>query len=109
MKKKESLLSKIPMLSIGTGEQGCSPYEVSKLLNGGKISWAKPISEVILQSQSSLADYQAKFLLEDNYYRQNPLLRNAIKLDDSDKMADLKNLADIDYDLEKYLKRLFCI
>ncbi|RXJ94650.1 hypothetical protein CRV00_06900 [Malaciobacter molluscorum] len=104
--KNKDLLSKVVMLSIGTGEQGHIPYKSKDLENAGKINWAKPISEILMSSQSSLIEYQTKFLLSsENYLRINPLIKESMKLDDVEKINNLKNLADITSEVEAFLNK----
>jgi uncharacterized protein len=114
----------IALISIGTGEQCHMPYNVEKLKNGGKLSWiaqckpryllsnpikhiGSPLIELLMESQSKLAHHQTQFLLGKKYLRINPKLSVSIELDDSEKIASLKNLADLNKsDLEKLKKLL---
>lgn len=114
----------IALISIGTGEQCHMPYNVEKLKNGGKLSWiaqckprhllsnpikhiGSPLIELLMESQSKLAHHQTQFLLGEKYLRINPKLSVSIELDDSEKIASLKNLADLNKsDLEKLKKLL---
>ena len=54
------------MLSVGTGEQPSMPYKIDDLTAGGRLDWAMPISEVLLESQSQLIHNQAQFILKPN-------------------------------------------
>ncbi len=99
------------MVSIGTGQQCAMPYDFQKLRHGGISAWSLrfdrnhrsfpfvapdvPIIEIVLQSQSQLVHFQAKFLLKENYLRINPELKFPMSLDDVEKVDELKNLSDI--------------
>ncbi|KLE09895.1 hypothetical protein AF79_04690 [Aliarcobacter butzleri L354] len=114
----------IVLVSVGTGEQCNMPYDVEKLKNGGKLSWiaqckpryllsnpikhmGSPLIELLMESQSKLAHHQTQFLLGEKYLRINPKLSVSIELDDVEKIASLKNLADLNKsDLEKLKKLL---
>lgn len=112
----------ISLLSIGTGEQCHMPYDVEKLKNSGKIRWmfgskknktinifpnGSPLLELLMESQSKLAHFQAGFLLKERYLRINPKLSISIELDDKDKIDSLKNLADVNKDdLDKIMELL---
>jgi hypothetical protein len=54
-----------------------------------------------------LAHFQTKFLLNDRYLRINPKLPFKMKLDDINKIDNLKNLASLDADAEKFLNLYF--
>jgi patatin-like phospholipase/acyl hydrolase len=100
-------MDEIMLISVGTGEIGEMPYESNKLLTGGLISWAKPIHQVLMESQSQLAHFQTKFLLKNNYLRINPILKFKMELDDVSKINNLKSLADLDLVTEEFLKTNF--
>jgi len=95
------------MLSIGTGEQPAMPYDATRLGTGGWMNWARPITEILFESQAQIVDSQAQFLLGSRYFRVNPRLRFPMKLDDTEKLNELKNLADLTGDLEQFLARHF--
>ena len=113
-------LEKIRILSIGTGEIKYMPYDVEKLKEfGGAFSWTLnskygvdclinkkmiiPLIEVLANTQSSLVDAQANYLLGDKFYRINPPLPTEIDLDDIGKINILKNLSS-EGDKEKVIK-----
>ncbi len=112
-------LDNVIMLSVGTGEQCAMPYNMDKVKSGGAISWALgkeksdsllslspvfPLVEVLMHSQSQLVHFQTSFLLDANrYLRINPQLKFPMKLDDIDKVNELKNLADITVDIENFI------
>lgn len=106
-------LNDIILVSVGTGERGEMPYDSKKLANGGWYTWARPVKdvvpviEVLMESQSQMAHFQAKFLLKDRYLRINPKLSFAMKLDDIQKLDNLKNLASLNEDTENFLKLYF--
>ena len=107
--KQNSIENKnIVLLSIGTGEMCEMPYNVEKLENTqiGWISENKAIIEILMTSQSKLAEFQTKFLcntLEIKYKRINPKLGQKIALDEYKKIDILKNLGDIYKEDEKWI------
>jgi patatin-like phospholipase/acyl hydrolase len=90
-----NIRDKVIMISIGTGEQCEMQYDLDELKRAGLWHWAKPIYEVLMESQSKLAHFQAQFILGKSYLRINPLLRFRMELDDHEKIERLKNLSDI--------------
>jgi len=115
-------LSRLRVLSIGTGDINYMPYDVQKIKEfGGVFSWTLnskygiesiidkkmiiPIIEVLLNTQSRLISAQANYLLKENFYRINPPLPTAIDLDDIEKIDILKNLA-IQADREVIVKKV---
>lgn len=96
-------LAEIALLSMGTGESCAMPYDYQKLINGGEWHWARPFFQVAIESQSELIHFQAKFLLQ-NYLRINPPLKFVMKLDEYEKLPDLKNLCDITEELERFAR-----
>ena len=121
--KSKRSLDDIVMLSIGTGEQCAMPYNHDKLKSGGALNWAfgrdptgsmlsfkpvLPLVELLMNSQAQLVHFQTSFMLgENNYFRINPQLKFPMKLDDSDKIDELKNLSDITIDIEKFITKYF--
>jgi patatin-like phospholipase/acyl hydrolase len=98
--KKEKEYDNIVLLSVGTGQVCEMPYDVEKLEDTqiGWISNNKAIIELLMNSQSKLAEYQTQFLAEEldvEYKRLNPSLGVSVALDDVSKIKVLKNLADI--------------
>lgn len=96
---KPNSISETLLLSIGTGQIGEVPYDVDKLKNGGKFQWAKPISDILMESQSQLAAYQTNFLYQlhnASYLRINPQLMTKMQLDDATSFNRLKSIADLD-------------
>lgn len=118
-----SPFANITMLSVGTGDQCAMPYNMHKLTEGGAINWAIgkengaslltpipvfPLLEIMMHSQSQLAHFQVKHILEQrNYLRINPQLKLAFKLDDAERIDELKNLSDISADVEEYVCEKF--
>jgi patatin-like phospholipase/acyl hydrolase len=116
-------ISKIKILSIGTGEIKYTPYDVKQIEEyGGIFTWALnskygieplmgkkmiiPLIEILLNAQSNLINAQASSILGDNFYRINPTLPKAIDIDDIDDIDVLKNLA-IEADREKVINKVF--
>lgn len=102
-------LEDIVMLSIGTGEKPRMPFNVSTVARGGWWQWKHPVYflEILYQAQSEMTDFQMKVLLQDRYLRINPDLKFAMRLDDVDKLDQLKNLADIMREHERFLMSHF--
>ncbi|OQW90434.1 MAG: hypothetical protein BWK78_07015 [Thiotrichaceae bacterium IS1] len=103
----QNQLTNMVMLSIGTGERGQMPYNSNKLKNGGWFNWAKPIIEILMESQSQIAHFQALSLLKEQYLRINPKLNFKMALDDASQLDRLKNLADVDLNMENFLTKFF--
>jgi patatin-like phospholipase/acyl hydrolase len=95
------------LLSIGTGEQCGMPYNIDSVKEAGVLNWLKipstPLLEVVFQSQSQLVHFQAQFLMKEKYFRINPLLKFPMKLDDTRRLFELKNLADVTREIEVFL------
>jgi len=108
--KAPSSITDLSLLSIGTGKIGVIPYELKSLENT-TIRWlmnfkkpftkpTKPIIDVLMESQSKIAEFQTQFLFQlhenkDSYLRINPTLMTEILLDDASKIPILNNLADL--------------
>ncbi len=102
-------LKDILLLSIGTGEQGEVPFDLQPLLNGSGFEWliqfplgqyglSTPLIDILMSTQSKLAEFQAKTLLEKSsgiYRRINPKLGSKMKLDDVNCFGELKNISDL--------------
>ena len=101
---KPTSLNDLAMLSIGTGDQCAMPYDHLALAKGGELAWAKSFFEVSIESQSQLAHFQAKFLLQ-KYLRVNPQLKFPMALDEHEKLGELRNLADLNADIEDFVKK----
>lgn len=93
--------AEIALLSVGTGESCAMPFDYKKLSTGGELTWARPFYQVAIESQSELIHFQAKFFLT-HYLRVNPALKFQMALDDHELLAELRNLADLTRDLEKF-------
>ncbi len=147
MQINDNNVDNIILLSIGTGEQPCMPYDIDKLKNAGKQNWivdidnntkiekaikayksgkskfqickdfifskqkvfnskGSPLIELLMDSQSKLAHFQVGFLLKDNYLRINPKMNTSIALDDVSKVDNLNNVADINAQQLKQIKKL---
>ena len=92
------------LVSVGTGQPGPLPYKYENLINGGWFDWLGAIHEVVLLSQSRLVHDQVKFLLKERYLRIDPVLNASVKLDDAEHFEGLRNKADIDTQVELFLK-----
>lgn len=102
-------LNDILLLSIGTGEQSEVPFDLKPLLNAGGFDWliqfplgqyglSTPLIEVLMSTQSKMAEVQAQTLLDKSlgvYRRINPKLGSKMKLDDIDCFGKLKNISDL--------------
>lgn len=106
----------IVMISIGTGEPCAMPYNHQKLRHAGLARWVTsrgiagptvPLFDVTIESQSVLAHFQSAFLLTERYLRVNPKLTFPMRLDDVSKLAELKNLGDLDKTTESFLVDYF--
>lgn len=107
--KKPEHLEDILLLSIGTGAQTEIPYDLKPLMNAGGIDWlvqlplgryqqSTPLIDILMASQVTLVEFQAKTLLEKtsgSYRRINPKLGFKMKLDDASSIGKLKNIADL--------------
>lgn len=97
----------IVLLSVGTGKASEVPYEIDSLKDTS-VKWLRqngtsPLIEILMNSQSVLAEFQTSFLMEQlnckmQYKRINPNLGVKIELDEAEKIDILKNLADLDQD-----------
>lgn len=96
-------LRDIALLSIGTGDLCAMTYDHEKLAKGGELAWAKSYYEVSIEAQSQLVHFQTRFLLQ-NYLRVNPQLRFAMALDDHSGLEELRNLADLNADIEVFVR-----
>jgi hypothetical protein len=93
------------LVSVGTGQPGPLPYDYERLTSGGWFDWLGAIHEVVLLSQAQLVHQQAKFLVKERYLRVDPILNASVKLDDAQHFEDLRTKADIDEDIEPFLKQ----
>lgn len=99
---------RVVLVSLGTGEQGNSPYDLDKLKSAGYLGWGMNFHEVSMSFQSQLVHFQAKFLLaNENYLRINPPLKFPMRLDEVSKIDRLKNLADLDKETTVFLESHF--
>lgn len=109
-------IQNLVMMSIGTGEPCAMPYNHRKLRHAGLGRWVVsrgtsgptvPLFDVITESQSVLAHFQAAFMLKERYLRINPKLTFPMRLDDISKLPELKNLSDLDKTVESFLVDYF--
>lgn len=98
--QKQDGYDKVALLSVGTGLVCEMPYDVEKLEDTqlGWITNSKAIIEILMNSQSKLAEFQTEFLANElgvEYKRLNPSLGVKVGLDEVAKIKVLKNLADL--------------
>lgn len=103
--QKQDGYDKTILLSVGTGRVCEMPYDVQKLEDTqlGWISNNKAIIELLMNSQSKLAEFQTEFLANElgvEYKRLNPDLGQKVGLDEVAKIKVLKNLADL-YEVDR--------
>lgn len=96
-------LADLALLSIGTGDVCAMTYDHNKLAKGGELAWAKAFYEVATEAQSQLVHFQAKFLIP-NYLRVNPQLKFAMALDDHENLEELRNLSDLNAEIEMFVR-----
>lgn len=100
MLKKERNFENIVLVSIGTGKVCEMPYDVQKL-EDTQLGWIinkKAIIELLMASQSNIAEFQTEFLAKElgiEYKRINPNLGQKIELDNIDKISILKNIGNL--------------
>ena len=103
--QKQEEYEKTVLLSVGTGRVCEMPYDVQKLEDTqlGWISNNKAIIELLMNSQSKLAEYQTEFLANElgvECKRLNPDLGQKVGLDEVAKIGVLKNHADL-YEVDR--------
>ena len=87
------------LVSLGTGELR-HPLLYAKARAWGKLYWAQPIIDIVLQASNATVDYQLQQLLPDKdgkarYYRfQTPLTAATEQMDDA-RDTNLKQLRDL--------------
>ncbi len=95
-------LNDMVLLSVSTGRNSRFLKDVQSK-NWGWVQWAKPMLNLMLDANVGVADYQCQRVLQDNYYRLDPLLRDPnapfgerdldISLDDWKQAGLLERLA----------------
>jgi patatin-like phospholipase/acyl hydrolase len=82
-------LDEVALLSLSTG-RALFRVEGSRL-DWGFAQWARPLVSIMIEGSMGIADYQCRQLLNDNYFRLNPLnpINQAIQIDDVRKLPDL--------------------
>jgi len=106
--QKQDGYDKTILLSVGTGKVCEMLYDVEKLEDTqlGWIKENKAIIELLMNSQSKLAEFQTQFLakeLDIEYKRFNPDLGVKVGLDEVAKINVLKNLADLNEEDIKWI------
>ena len=95
--------SGITLLSVGTGKFSMLPYNPNSLKNT-IIKWLlpnAPLVEILLNTQSELAEFQTKTFMkqlgyENGYKRINPQLKMKMGLDDAKDINNLLNFSSLD-------------
>jgi patatin-like phospholipase/acyl hydrolase len=103
----KNIREQVMLLSVGTGQQGHVPYNSDRLAHGGRLSWARPISDTLMEAQSMAVHFQVKFILGEAYFRINPDLTFPMELDAASEVDKLKNLASLDQQATGFLNRYF--
>ncbi len=98
----------ISLLSIGTGIHKETPYNSQKLKDT-QVRWAFPIIELLMNSQSDLAEKQTEFLMEtlgykDNYLRINPEIIDKVELHEYEKIGTLIPLSSLSKEHKRWIK-----
>jgi patatin-like phospholipase/acyl hydrolase len=84
-------LDAVQLLSVGTGLN--STFLPGDRLDWGKLRWARPIVDAMIEGTMGVADYQCARLLGPRYHRLEPVLSEVIPLDAADKVDRLVALA----------------
>lgn len=84
-------LDAVRLLSMGTGSN--PTFLAGDRLDWGKVQWAEPIIEAMIDGTMGVADYQCARLLGQRYHRLAPVLTEVIPLDAADKAERLVALA----------------
>lgn len=91
--KKRPGISRVALLSIGTG-QSLMRIE-KKSLDWGQFQWIKPLINITMDGVMGVADYQCRQILGKNYFRIAPVFPPdmVIPLDGVNKIPDLVGFA----------------
>lgn len=84
-------LSDIKLISIGTGR--FLKYIDGKERNWGTLKWLNPIISILFDGSINVPDYQCKQFLLDKYFRIDPIIKDDIELDGTDKIDELMDYA----------------
>jgi patatin-like phospholipase/acyl hydrolase len=84
-------LDDIVLLSVGTGL--LPTYIAEQDADWGLAQWARYLLGLVMDGNNGVPDYQCQQLLGARYYRLNPILPRAIKLDNLAEVPFLKDLA----------------
>ncbi len=90
-------LADVTLLSIGTGQS--AEYIPGDHLDWGTVRWAGPIVRLGVDGQMAVAKFACRQLLGDRFHRVDQLFEWGMRLDDWEKVADLRELAE-EVDLE---------
>jgi hypothetical protein len=89
--KPGQTLDALRLLSIGTGLNPA--YLAGDRLDWGKVQWARPIVDAMIDGTMGVADYQCTRLLSERYHRLQPVLAEVIPLDAADQIERLVAIA----------------
>lgn len=93
----------IVLLSFGTG---LTPTFIKhRNMSWGWLPWVNHLIDIMLDGNVSVADYQVKRLLDDRYFRLNPILNYSAPMDDVRLLPQLLTTAR-DYDIAPVLNWL---
>lgn len=86
------------ILSIGTGTVN-APYYYKDFKNAGELKWLQPIIDILMSGNSETVDYQLKQMYktleptdQQDYYRLEPALREALPKMDLASLRNINNL-----------------
>jgi patatin-like phospholipase/acyl hydrolase len=85
-------LEDVALLSIGTGHS--ATYIPGDHLDWGYVKWARPIVRLCIDSQMDVARYECQQLLGARFHRVEELFEWEMRLDDWEKVGDLRVLAE---------------
>jgi patatin-like phospholipase/acyl hydrolase len=90
-------LTDIVLLSLGTGHN--PRFLPQQHGDWGLLHWAPHMVNLALEGSASLADYQCRQILDNRYFRINPVLPYPIGMDEVDKIPQMIEIA-IQLDLD---------
>ena len=85
-------LDEIAVLSLGTGQS--ATYLPGDHLDWGYVKWARPIVRLCIDAQMDVVRYECQQLLGERFHRVEQLFEWGMRLDDWEKVADLRVLAE---------------
>ena len=90
----------VRLLSLGTGTN--PRWVEEKDADWGVIQWGFKLVNIVMDGVNDVADYQCRQILEEDYFRMQPVLRKVIGMDAWQSIDDLITIAD-SIDLEPLL------